>query len=130
MDEPNYATICAQVNAALEVRALVRTIGWHPDRLIREGDVYLALCPLHRETVFRTLVLNPRANTYHCKHVACQGHQPGDFLDLLARVRSCTLPEVLEGLVTQFGAEHFRLTPPQVALIHDLVAQVRAEQRG
>jgi hypothetical protein len=128
VDEPNYATICAQVNAALEIRALVKFINWHPDRLIREGDVYLALCPIHREPLFRTLVLNPRSNTYHCKHVACAGHQPGDFLDLLARVGNSTLPEVLADLTEHFGADYFRLSKAQVSLIHDLVAQVRAER--
>jgi hypothetical protein len=123
--EYSYSQICAQVNSALSVQQVIQTIGWHPDKLIRSGDVYLAFCPLHRDEVFRTLVLNPRNNTYVCKHHGCPGHAPADLLDLLARAFNRTLPEVIQQLIDEMGAEHFRLTDHQQAVVRGLVQQVR-----
>lgn len=126
MYENTYANICAQVNSAFEIRGLVDYIAWYPEKLKREGDVYITLCPIHRDTVFRTLVLNPRINTYQCRHLACPGHSPADFLDLLTKVQNVSLPEVLENVVSHFGRDYFRITEAQMKVIGELVAQVRA----
>ncbi|MDX2177866.1 MAG: CHC2 zinc finger domain-containing protein [Candidatus Sumerlaeia bacterium] len=125
MNETSYPAICAQVNSALEVRALVRFLGYFPEKIKREGDVYVALCPIHRDEVFRTLVLNPRNNTYHCRHLGCAGHHAADFLDLIVKVKGITLPEALEAVVTHFGQDYFRVNDPQMSAIRQLVAQVR-----
>jgi hypothetical protein len=115
--DPALAPICALINSGFEVRELVAYIGWHPEKLVRSGDVYLALCPLHRETVFRTLVLNPRNNTYHCKHQLCPGANPADFVDLLVRWRQQPLGVVLNDVMEHFDADYFRLNGKQVRLI-------------
>ena len=130
MMDVNYGGICAQVNAALESRSLIQYIGWLPEKMIRSGDVYLAMCPIHQDAIFRTLVLNPRNNTYICKHVHCTGNSPADFLDLLVKVSRRSLPEVIDDLVTHNGAEHFRLQDPQVKLIKELVRQVQSSRVG
>lgn len=110
------------MNAAFEIRALVEYLQWHPDKLKREGDVYLGLCPIHRDTIFRTLVLNPRNNTYHCRHMACPGHAPADFLDLLCRVRGESLPTAMLHAAAHFGQEYFRLSDSQLRILRELAA--------
>jgi hypothetical protein len=124
--EGSYAAICAQVNSAFEVRGLIEYIGWHPEKLTQRGDVFSALCPIHQDPVFRTLVLNPRKNTYHCEHGNCPGNYPADFLDLLVKVFHKPLPEVIQDAVDHFGAEYFRLTPRQLKVIEELVLEARA----
>lgn len=128
INEGAYSAICAQVNSGFEIVRLMEYIGWYPDKLIRYGDVYITVCPIHRDEVFRTLVLNPRNNTYHCKHVNCPGNRPSDFLDLLVRVQNTTMPEAIQDAIKHFGAEYFRLNPKQVRLIDELVRLAR-EQR-
>ncbi|CAN5450300.1 hypothetical protein BH09SUM1_BH09SUM1_06240 [soil metagenome] len=120
--EVNYGSICAQVNASLDVESLIGYVNWHPDKLVRSGDVYHALCPIHRETIFRTLTLNPRNNTYHCKHVNCPGNYTSDFLDLIVKVSGKSLPEVMMGLVQSFGPERFRLTSRQMKILDELMS--------
>jgi hypothetical protein len=124
--ESSYAVICAQVNASFEVRHLIEYIKWHPEKLVKNGDMYLALCPIHRDEVFRTLALNPRNNTYHCRHVNCPGNHPADFLDLLQKVFNKSLPEVLEDAIRHFSPEYFRLNQRQVVIIGELVKMQRA----
>lgn len=123
-----YANICAQVNSSFEVRQLMEYIGWKHDKIVRSGDVFLAHCPIHRDEVFRTLVLNPRNNTYQCKHVNCAGNRASDFLDLLTKVCAKTGPEVIEDAIAHFGADYFRLTSRQVGVIKELVLQARASR--
>lgn len=128
--EYSYAQICAQMNASLDLRAVMEYVGWWPDKLVRNGDVWLGLCPIHKEEVFRTLVLNPRNNTYECKHVNCAGNSPADLLDLVVKTSGKTLPEVLMDMIGHFGAEHFRLTEKQLEFIGDLVRQVEDWRSG
>lgn len=119
-NEGFIASICAQMNNALQIHDLVDYIDWYPDKLIRSGDVYLALCPIHRDPTFRTLVLNPRNNTYICKHINCLGNQPADLIDLIVKAKDEPVPEALANLVERFGADYFHLTERQQKVIADL----------
>lgn len=121
----SYSAICAQVNSAFEVRGFADYIGWHAEKMVRQGDVFRMYCPIHGETVFRTLVLNPRNNTYHCEHTACPGHHAADFLDLLCKVQNKSLPEVIQDAVDHFGAEYFRLNERQLKVLGKLVEEAR-----
>lgn len=118
------------MNSALEIRALVQFLSYMPERLKREGDVFVAMCPVHRDEVFRTLVLNPRNNTYHCRYQACPGHHAADFLDLVVRVQRVTLPEAIDNLVKHFGPSYFRLNISQLETIAGLLAMVREGEKG
>lgn len=124
--DSSYASICARVNSGLNVHLMMEHIGWYPEKIVRQGEIYRALCPIHREEVFRTLVLNPRNNTYHCEHQQCLGKHPADFLDLLSKVFDLTLPEVIKRMVDEFGAEQFRLSDRQVQTIERLAEEARA----
>lgn len=130
MDANSYPAICAQMNSALEIRALVNFLNYQPEKLKREGDIFLAMCPIHRDTVFRTLVLNPRNNTYQCRYQACPGNHAADFLDLVVRVQRVTLPEAIDALVKHFGPSYFRLNISQLETIAGLLAMVREENQG
>lgn len=125
--DSSYALICAQVNSSFDVRHLIEYLSWFPDKLIRSGDIYLALCPIHHDEVFRTLALNPRNNTYHCTHVNCAGNHPADFLDLIVKVFNKSLAEVILDVTNHFGPDYFRLSPKQVNLINELVKLERSQ---
>lgn len=127
MDENSYPAICAKVNQAFDARQFLSFLNYKPEMARRNGDVWLAMCPIHKETVFRTLVINPRNNTYHCENHSCPANKPGDFIDLYCKARNLTIPESIRELVNHFGAEYFGLTPKQLSVIDDLVQQVRRE---
>jgi hypothetical protein len=120
--EAAYPAICAQMNAVFDVRTLVQYLAWLPNKLVRSGDVYLALCPLHNEQVFRTLNLNPRNNTYQCTHGGCVGNSPADFLDLIVRTQGKPLGLVTQELVDHFGPDYFRLSDRQLQVIRRMAA--------
>ncbi len=130
ISEGAFSALCAQINSSLHVHDLVDYIDWHADKIVRSGDVFFIHCPIHRDEVFRTLVLNPRNNTYHCKHVNCPGSRPSDFLDLVVKVSEKTLPEVLIDIVDHFGAEYFRLTDYQLRIIAEAAKEIEDPPQG
>ncbi len=123
-ENPNsMASIRARVNAGFTAVELIRFIGWHPDRIQKLGDVYLALCPIHRDSIFRTLQLNPRNNTYQCRHTSCSGYAPADYIDLLIKVQKISPAEVILAAVNEFGLEYFHLNDEQFQVIKDQAEQ-------
>lgn len=127
-EKPHYASICAQVNAELRVPQVIEFIGWHPERLVKFDDVYLALCPIHGDKVFRTLVLNPHGNTYQCRHVNCPGNSPSDLIDLVAQAFNETMPEALARLVEHFGAEAFGLNEYELEVLEEVLEDVQRKK--
>jgi hypothetical protein len=125
ISEGEYSAICAQVNSGLEINDLLTYLNWYPEKLIRQGDVFITLCPIHQDTIFRTLVINTRNKTYCCKHVHCPGNHPSDYLDLLVKARQLPLPKVLDDVIEHFGPEYFRLSDKQVQAVKGLVQQIR-----
>ncbi len=126
-EKPHYASICAKVNAELRVPQVIEFIGWYPERLVKFEDVYLALCPIHGDKVFRTLVLNPNGNTYQCRHVNCPAGSPSDLIDLVARCFGESMPEALARLVDHFGPDAFGLSESELAVLAEILEMVQRE---
>lgn len=113
MNDADFSTLCARINAALDVRDVIDLVDYMPDKAIHSAGLWRLYCPLHGEKVFRTLVINPRRNTYVCEYSACDAHQPGDLIDLLARVHAMSAAEMVLHLVKKLGVEKLRLSDEQ-----------------
>ena len=118
MEERDFIATCARINASLDIKEYVAFLDYHPERAIKSQGLYRMLCPLHGETVFRTLVLNPRRNTAHCEHSGCDGHRPCDLIELAMKVYRKTREEIVLMMLDHFGQERLQLT-------NDLVEQLR-----
>jgi DNA primase len=125
LDSREFSALCARINSALDIRELIDLIGYYPNRAIKVGGLWRTLCPVHNETIFRTLVINPRRNTYHCEHGVCPAHQPGDLIDLLAKARGCSRAKAVNELLQRIGSEKLRLTDRQFASLVTHVASIR-----
>ncbi len=117
MKEQEFSALCAKINGALDVRDVIDLLDYNADKAIQSGGLWRLYCPIHNETVFRTLVINPRRNTYFCEYSACPAHQPGDLIELLSRVRQIHKAEVVLTLLKKFGTEKLRLTVEQGKLL-------------
>ena len=124
MEEYKFTSLCARINSSLEVKKVIEHVGFHPDKAVKAGGLWRLFCPIHGEEIFRTLVLNPRRNTYHCEHTACPAHQPGDMIDLLARVKRTSREYIVGELLAEYGAQRLRLTPQQEEELLDYIASV------
>ncbi len=117
MKEQEFSTLCAKINGALDVRDVIDLLDYSSDKAIQSAGLWRLYCPIHQETVFRTLVINPRRNTYICEYSACPAHQPGDLIELLSRVRATPKVEIVLILLKKYGTEKLRLTVEQGKLL-------------
>lgn len=122
VDDKEFLALCARINAALDARDLIQIIDYHADKAIRSGGLYRMYCPIHGDTVFRTLLLNPRRNTVHCEYSACAAHQPMDFIELLARCRGCSRPKAVVELIETLGPQKLKLNEDQEGFLRHFLS--------
>lgn len=123
MNDREFDNLCARINSSLDVKEFIDLLGYHADKAIRTAGLWRMFCPIHGDTLFRTLVINPRRNTYHCEYSLCAIHKPADLVDLLARVRGVAREAAVGELLDRFGAQHLRLTATQEVMLREHVAQ-------
>jgi len=114
VDDKEFNNLCARINGALDTRAVIDLLGYHPDKAIRSGNLWRMYCPVHKDTIFRTLVLNPRRNTCHCEYSACEAHRPTDYIELIARARKTTRTKAVRFIIEHFGTDHLKLSEQQM----------------
>jgi chromosomal replication initiation ATPase DnaA/DNA-binding SARP family transcriptional activator len=134
-----------------EVDALdvLELIDFHPETISRDGGRLRAACPIHRDAMFRTLVVENSAKSYRCSKSDCPGHEGGDLVDLLARARKIGYDDALKVLIEEFMIEvdlpedsqaldeamsevrtqmDLMRANPENALIHGESARIRLEE--
>lgn len=120
MEPRELNALCAHINASLDIKEYIHFLDYHPEKAIKSQGLYRMLCPLHGETVFRTLVLNPRRNTAHCEHAGCEGHRPCDLIEMAMRIRREDRTTIVMRLLEFFGPERLQLTPSMLQQIRML----------
>lgn len=91
-----------EVHDALDVVELLRLIDYRTDTIQEIGTTVKCFCPIHKEHVFRTLILEKQQKTYRCSYSLCPGNKGGDLIDLYALVRGMDYDDALQALVSFF----------------------------
>jgi chromosomal replication initiator protein DnaA len=96
-------TLLAEVRNALDAEAVLRHINYRPEMIQDTGNAIKCFCPIHRETIFRTLLVDKVHGTYRCTNYACSGATGGDLIDLYAQARGQGYEQALLELANIFG---------------------------
>lgn len=96
--------VIRDVNEQLDPRAVLELIGYHTDKLQESAETFRGFCPVHRETVFRTLIVDKSKRTFRCMYSLCKGAGGGTLVELYSLARELPLEKAVEEL-----AEHFHL---------------------
>lgn len=91
-----------EVLGALQVSALLQRVNYRTETVQEIGDTIKCFCPIHKEAVFRTLIINSREKTYRCSYNLCAGNKGGDLIDFYAKTKGKDYDEALQELVEQF----------------------------
>lgn len=70
------------VNAQLDAMAVLREIDFHADKAQQTGDTIKAFCPVHKDSRFRSLLVDPERHAYRCTVKTCRGYGGGSLLEL------------------------------------------------
>lgn len=81
------AAFVDEVNEKIGAEALLRQIGYAADKIQISGDSVKAFCPIHRDTRFRSLILDAKKRNFKCTIKTCDGHAGGSLVDLYALSR-------------------------------------------
>ncbi len=94
-----------KIRKAVQPEELLRKINYRPETIQRAGQTVKSFCPIHRDPIFRTLVIDADAWSYRCTNKQCPGKDGGDLIDLYARSRAVTYEEALLEMAKLFGIE-------------------------
>jgi tetratricopeptide (TPR) repeat protein len=72
------------INASIDPLLLVKTINYLADKMQVIGTTLKCFCPLHKETAFRSLIIDIRKKEYRCTMKMCRGFHGGTLVDLYA----------------------------------------------
>ncbi len=98
-------SLVERIRAALTGETVLRRINYRPEMIQDAGDQLKCFCPIHKETIFRTLILDKRNGRYRCSNYNCPGNAGGDLIDLYARARDLSYEQALLELATVAGVD-------------------------
>lgn len=68
----------------LDARTVLEAINYRTDTIQEISDTVKSFCPIHKEQVFRTLIINTQDKSYRCSYSLCPGNKGGDLIGLFA----------------------------------------------
>ncbi|MGC8740795.1 MAG: tetratricopeptide repeat protein [Candidatus Sumerlaeaceae bacterium] len=97
--------VIRDLNEQLDPRAVLELINYHSDKLQESGETLRGFCPIHRETVFRTLIIDKSKRTFRCMYSLCKGAAGGTLVELYALAQDIPLEKAVEELAGHFQIE-------------------------
>lgn len=94
-----------KVLSALESEEILRRIGYRTEMIQDTGQAIKCFCPIHKETIFRTLLVDKESGEYRCSNYNCPGRTGGDLIDLYARSKEISYEQALLELAATFSVE-------------------------
>jgi len=83
----------------LDARTILQTLNYRTETIQEIGDTIKCFCPIHKEQVFRTLIVRLKEKTYRCSYSLCPGNKGGDIISLYAMSNGVDYDEGLARLV-------------------------------
>ena len=78
--------IVDDINSRINAKAFLEFINYYPDKIQEIQSNIKCFCPLHKETKFRSLMIDTKKNTYKCSINNCEGSDGGTLVDLYAKL--------------------------------------------
>ncbi len=103
MDVHATTGLIEQVNEQLDPVALLQRIGYEPEKIQAVAGSVKAFCPIHRDTRFRSLLIDAKKKTFKCTNKTCRGYEGGTLVELFAIVQESTPLAAATELSRLFG---------------------------
>jgi Flp pilus assembly protein TadD len=91
-----------QLNAELDGLWLLQKMGFTDEALYREGNTVRVFCPIHKDQVRRSLIIDLEKREFRCQYAECEARAGGLLVEFYARFMDIDLSQVREHL---FGGE-------------------------
>jgi tetratricopeptide (TPR) repeat protein len=107
-----------KLNSKLDALEVLKAINYRTDTITTHNHTIRCFCPLHKETVFRTLTVNSQKKTYKCGFTSCEGFVEHDLLELYAKALKISRDDSIRfwaeklGMLAELPAETETAEPP------------------
>lgn len=91
--------IIKKVLRNVDINQILELMNYRTDTIQDTAKNVKCFCPLHKEKVFRTLVIEKGNKNYQCSYSLCIGNKGGDLIDLYAKFLNLGYDECLQKLV-------------------------------
>ncbi len=91
-----------KIRKTVDPEALLRKIGYRTETIQVSGPNVKSFCPIHKDQIFRTLVLDRDHWNYRCTNKQCAGAAGGDLIDFYAKCKGFTYEEAMMDLARAF----------------------------
>lgn len=95
-------SLISEVLQHLGAEAVLQKIHYRPEMIQSSGQGIRCFCPIHKETIFRTLIVDRKSKSYRCSNYSCPGAGGGDLIDLYARSRGLSYEQAVMELCRVF----------------------------
>lgn len=90
-------------NASLDPYLVLKKMGFTEHSMYQEGDIVRVHCPIHRDLVRKSLIVDTIEKTFKCQYANCEAHEGGLLIELVALYYDCDVRDVARAL---FGEEN------------------------
>jgi tetratricopeptide (TPR) repeat protein len=89
-------------NASLDAFMVLKKMGFTEHSMFVEGDIVRVHCPIHKDLVRKSLIIDTSEKTFKCQYTNCDAHEGGLLIELVALYYDCDIRDVSKAL---FGEE-------------------------
>ncbi len=89
-------------NASLDPFLVLKKMGFTENSVYQEGDIVRVHCPIHKDLVRKSLIIDVSEKTFRCQYANCEAHEGGLLVELVALYYDCDVSDVAKAL---FGQE-------------------------
>ncbi|MBN1517582.1 hypothetical protein JXA32_13550 [Candidatus Sumerlaeota bacterium] len=95
---PEYSSQILELNAQFDPLEVLQKMGIEGDAIYVEGNQIRLYCPIHRDIVKRSMIVDAGKRTYYCQHKQCEAHKGGPLIELYAMFYDISIEETIEHL--------------------------------
>jgi tetratricopeptide (TPR) repeat protein len=88
-----------KLRESIEILPVLKAVNYRLDTIQEVGEVIKCFCPIHKEAVFRTLMIEKKGRRYRCSYSLCPGNKGGDLIDLYSKTLKIEYDEAVQRLV-------------------------------
>jgi len=104
-----------EVNSRLDIRRLMQAIDYRFEKYQETAKGAKGYCPIHREGLFRNLVIDKDRRTFRCQYTQCPGSQGGNLVSLFAQAKGIDSDSAVRQIVRD------QVLPVQLPVNRDMI---------
>ena len=92
-----------RLNQTLNAETVLFKINYKTGGVEQRGNILRAFCPIHREEMIRSLIIDTSRSTFRCLYTSCRGHRGGRFFELYKLSRNVDDLTAVKELAAEVG---------------------------